>query len=230
MGGIAISYLADGDDDTSLEGLEVVRGGSLESVLERIGAGEFSTLVLARLHAIAGSLRELIALLDWLEGVGARLVAIDVGLDTGSAAGRRTVAALREIARWEREPGPGRPPRGRPGLTVQAPELSGRIAGLREQGLSLQAIADALNAEGVPTPRGGTHWRPSSVQAALGYRRPPPRPPLPPPGPSALRGPGNPKPPSGPGRRGPQPGPSVPRGPGHPGGRPHRRPRKGDGL
>jgi hypothetical protein len=41
----------------------------------------------------------------------------------------------------------------------------------------LQAIAATLNADGVPTPRGGARWRPSSVQAALGYRRPPPPPP-----------------------------------------------------
>ena len=36
----------------------------------------------------------------------------------------------------------------------------------------LQAIADTLNERGVPTLRGGQQWRPSSVQAAAGYRRP----------------------------------------------------------
>ena len=43
---------------------------------------------------------------------------------------------------------------------------------MREQGMTLQAIADVLNAEGVPTLRGGAMWRPSSVQRAAGYRRP----------------------------------------------------------
>jgi hypothetical protein len=43
---------------------------------------------------------------------------------------------------------------------------------MRHEGMTLQAIADRLNAEGVPTLRGGTEWRPSSVQAAAGYRRP----------------------------------------------------------
>jgi hypothetical protein len=42
--------------------------------------------------------------------------------------------------------------------------------------MTLQAIADQLNAEGVPTLRGGALWRPSSVQTALGYRRPGSRP------------------------------------------------------
>ena len=67
--------------------------------------------------------------------------------------------------------------RGRPGLTSHAPEIARRIAELRERGLSLNAIAAALNDEGIPTPRGGSEWRASSVQAALGYRRPPPPPP-----------------------------------------------------
>ena len=43
---------------------------------------------------------------------------------------------------------------------------------MRDGVMTLQAIADRLNAEGVPTLRGGTRWRPSSVQAAAGYRRP----------------------------------------------------------
>ena len=38
--------------------------------------------------------------------------------------------------------------------------------------MTLQAIADTLNAEGVPTLRGGAQWRPSSVQSAVGYKRP----------------------------------------------------------
>jgi Recombinase len=43
---------------------------------------------------------------------------------------------------------------------------------MRGANMTLQAIADQLNNEGVPTLRGGAMWRPSSVQAALGYRRP----------------------------------------------------------
>jgi hypothetical protein len=37
--------------------------------------------------------------------------------------------------------------------------------------MTLQAIADVLNREGVPTQRGGAKWRPSSVQTAAGYKR-----------------------------------------------------------
>ena len=38
--------------------------------------------------------------------------------------------------------------------------------------MTLRAIADVLNEEGVPTVRGGARWRPSSIHAATGYRRP----------------------------------------------------------
>jgi hypothetical protein len=158
------------------------RRSGLTEALERIAALEASTLVVTRLADLAGSLRELVALLDWLAAANADLVALDVGLDTGTSAGRRVAGVLSEVERWGREPGPGRPPRGRPGLAAQAPRLRERIAAMREDGLSLQAIADALNAEAVPTQRGGARWRPSSVQAALGYRRPrPPAPGAPPP-------------------------------------------------
>ncbi len=188
------------------------RRGRLREALECIAVGEADTLAVERLGNAAGSLRELVELLDWLDAVGASLVAVDVDLDSGSSTGRRTAMVLRELERCEREPSEDRPPRGRPGLAALAPHLSAQIATMRERGLSLQAIADALNADGVATPRGGARWRPSSVQATLGYRRP--RPPVLPPPPAGR----------------PPPAPSRPRpraGPGH--GRPDRRRPPGTG-
>jgi hypothetical protein len=173
------------------------RGGSLARALEIIASGEASVLVAPELGTCVGSLRELIALLDWLDAARADLVALDVGLDTAGRAGDRVVRVLREVERLERAL------RGRPGIAARAPELSERIAAMRKRGLSLRAIADALNAEDVPTQRGGTHWRPSSVQSALGYRRP--RPPLagaPPPPPHHGHRPPSPRP-RPPGRDGP---------------------------
>jgi len=181
----------------------------LPRVLHGLASGTANAVVAPQLRSVASSLRDLVAILDWLETVDADLLAIDIGLDTGSAAGRRFAAMLREIDGWGREPRPGHRGRGRPGPADEAPELVDRLAELRDRGLSLQAIADALNAEGVPTPRGGAEWRPSSVQAALGYRRPRPPapglppPPPPPPGPPGRRRPSG--PPGPPPRRGPRP-------------------------
>jgi Resolvase, N terminal domain/Recombinase len=154
---------------------------ALSAALESIASGKADTLYVERLGALAGSLDELVSLIDWLADAGATLLAADVSLDTHGRDGVRTVALLREIDRWRHEPADRRRPRGRPGLATGSPELAERIEHLRESGLSLLAIAERLNAEGVPTPRGGVMWRPSSVQSALGYRRPrPPGPGRPP--------------------------------------------------
>ncbi|MGH2852621.1 MAG: recombinase family protein [Solirubrobacteraceae bacterium] len=176
------------------------RRDGLTEALRRLSEGEASTLLIARLDEVAGSSRELVGLLDWLAAADADLIALDVGLDTATRTGAQIVRVLREVERWDREPPPGRPPRGRPGLAHHSPELARQVKALRDDGESLQAIADALNAENVPTPRGGDRWRPSSVQAALGYRRPrPPGPAAPPPPPQAPGPPGRgPRPPAGP--------------------------------
>ena len=182
---------------TNLKVVATVQGASVGAALERVAAGEADAVVLPRLHAWAESLSDLIRLLDWLTAAGADLIACDVGLDTGTAQGARMVSLLREIDTWGR--GGDRPggPRGRPGLGARSPEVAERIAELRERGMTLQAIAAQLNEEGLPTPRGGAMWRPSSVQSALGYRRP--RPPIPgapsPPHPPKPRPPGPPGPP-----------------------------------
>ena len=49
--------------------------------------------------------------------------------------------------------------------------LKMRIRKMRASGMTLQAIADRLNAEDVPTLGGGAKWRPSAVQTAAGFRR-----------------------------------------------------------
>ncbi len=167
--------------------------GDLGRALERVAAEDAAALYVPRLRDAAGSLRDLVALLDWLEAAGAALVSGDPALDTRNAAGRAAAGLLREVDHWTREPGERRRPRGRPGLGAADPLLAERIARLRQDGLSLQAIADRLNDAGIPTPRGGAAWRPSSVQAALGYRRP--RPPAPGAPPPPRRRPGPPRPP-----------------------------------
>jgi hypothetical protein len=47
------------------------------------------------------------------------------------------------------------------------PMLKERIAAMRAGGMTLQAIADRLNEDRVPTLRGGEKWRPSSVQPEI---------------------------------------------------------------
>jgi DNA invertase Pin-like site-specific DNA recombinase len=179
-----------------LELLELVRereprnGKGLERpglryALTRISAGEAQGLVVSELSRLSRSAAELGGILEWFTRSGARLVAVAQGLDTDEPGGRLALGTLIEVSGWERErlsertheglkaAREGRP-RGRPAV-ADDPELWKRVMGMRSQGLTLQAIADRLNQEGVPTVRGGAEWRPSSVQAAAGYKRRRPR-------------------------------------------------------
>ena len=151
----------------------------LSYALERIADGKVRGLVVSDLGRLSRSIVDLGALMGWFRDANAALIALDLGVDTSTPAGREVVATVTTLADWERERLAERKhravtavgTRGRPAVSDRA-ELVERINAMREAKMTLQAIADQLNAEGVPTLRGGTKWRPSSVQTALGYRRP----------------------------------------------------------
>jgi hypothetical protein len=135
--------------------------------LERLERSETSCLIVAELRCLSSSGAELARILTWLRDHDVRLVSIDVDLDTDAPDGRMAADALISVGEMDRGTPPGRP------AVHDVPALKQHIVAMRSAGMTLQAIADRLNDEGVPTLRGGQKWRPSSVQAAAGYRRPP---------------------------------------------------------
>jgi DNA invertase Pin-like site-specific DNA recombinase len=148
--------------------------------LGRIAAGEANGLVVAELSRLTHSVPDLGRVLEWLARRGCRFVAVVPGLDSRNEAGRLGVQTIIEVSRWERQRLVDRTRNGMraarrkgPASVADDPHLRERIAGMRVEGMTLQAIADQLNVEGTPTVRGGMKWRPSSVQAAAGYHRPP---------------------------------------------------------
>jgi DNA invertase Pin-like site-specific DNA recombinase len=158
-----------------------VRRPALEYALRLISEGAASCLVVARLETLTYSVADLGTVLADLHRHGGLLLSVDPEIDTGNEAGRTVVRALAAVSRRERE---RLAERTRNGLLVareqrantrpaveDKPELKQRILAMRERGMTLQAIADALNDDGVPTLRGGARWRPSSVHAAAGYKR-----------------------------------------------------------
>jgi DNA invertase Pin-like site-specific DNA recombinase len=145
--------------------------------LADLRAGEAQALVVARLDRLAASVSEAGELVERARREGWNLVALDLGLDLATPAGRRVAKAFATVAGWERRL---RSERARAalartraqGVTLgtrrRAPaEAVAKIRKLRAQGLSLQAIADELNRFRYPTVRGGTTWRPSSVTSVL---------------------------------------------------------------
>jgi DNA invertase Pin-like site-specific DNA recombinase len=159
---------------------------ALKYAFDQLLPGHAGALVVARLDCLAGSAAGVGAVVESLGQSGVRLVVSDLGLDTDSPAGRTAVRAIVAAGELENTKLAERTRRGlaaarrkgavvgRPAV-IDRPELSERIRTCRADGMTLQAIADRLNEDGVPTLRGGAEWRPSSVQAAAGYKRPPGR-------------------------------------------------------
>jgi DNA invertase Pin-like site-specific DNA recombinase len=153
----------------------------LEYALRRILGGEAAGLIVGDLSRLTRSSAQLGAILQWFVTRDLRLVSVAEEIDTAEHSGLVAVRTLIGFSNRERERTTARTRRGlevarskssptRPAVTDD-PDLRERIRRMRERDMSLQAIADALNAEGVPTVRGGAKWRPSSLQSVTGYRR-----------------------------------------------------------
>src|SRR5919109_895727 len=154
----------------------------LSYLIERLATGDASCIVVTGLERLSRSVAELGTIEQWLERNSVRLVSVDLDLDTASPGGQTTARALASVGGWERERLSERTRKGlaaarakrRAAAGPAAPDweaIKKRIAAMRAEGMTLQAIADVLNKEGVPTQRGGAKWRPSSVQTAAGYKR-----------------------------------------------------------
>lgn len=157
----------------------------LRYALERIAGGDAEGLVVSDLRRLTRSIVDLGAVITWFRDADATLIALDLGIDTSTPEGVQVAATLIALSRHEHQLIASRTRRGlaevrgnrakgRPAVRHR-PELMDRIVAMRAADMTLQAIADQLNAENVPTLRGGARWRPSSIQACLGYRRPEPR-------------------------------------------------------
>ena len=167
-------------EEDVLSGKTLNRPG-LTNALDACRSGEVSGIVVAKLDRLSRSLVDFAGLLVEAQAKGFNLVALDLGVDLSTPAGEFLASVMASAAQWERriigqrtkdalavrkEQGVklGRPP-------LPRDALGRRIASMRKRGLTLQGIADKLNAEGIPTLRGGREWRPSSVRVVLNRKR-----------------------------------------------------------
>ncbi len=154
-----------------------LRRPGLRRALEHCRGGRADAIVAARLDRLSYSLADLAVLIREASERGFNLVAPDLGLDLETSEGTHLATVLAVAATWHPRSLSGRTRsafaartlegggRGRPSSTP--PQLAERIRALRAGGATLQGICDSLNAERIPTPRGGSHWRPSSLRAIV---------------------------------------------------------------
>ena len=154
-----------------------LRRPGLRRALEHCRGGRADAIVATRLDRLTYSLVDLAVLIREASERGFNLVAPDLGLDLETSEGAHLATVLAAAAMWHPRSLSGRTRsafaartfegagRGRPSSTP--PQLAERIRALRAGGATLQGICDSLNAERIPTPRGGSHWRPSSLRAIL---------------------------------------------------------------
>jgi DNA invertase Pin-like site-specific DNA recombinase len=158
--------------DTRAPGGRLAERPGLVYALQAIRGGTADGLVVARLSDFTARIADLATLLQWLDEADAFLDVADHPLDTSTRLGKATGRAVIELGGWERQ----RITRstredlasGRftPQPRIEPDDLVPQIAAMHERGLSLRAIANALNLAGLPTPPGQPRWQTTDVKAA----------------------------------------------------------------
>lgn len=149
----------------------------LQRALAMCQAGEADGIVVARLDRLSRSLTDFAALLALARAKNFNVVALDLGVDLSTPAGELVANVMASVAQWQLRSIQENTKEGLAAARARgvrlgaAPaieaDLAARIRGMRAEGSSLRAVCAALNGEGVPTPRGGLVWRPSSLASVV---------------------------------------------------------------
>jgi DNA invertase Pin-like site-specific DNA recombinase len=146
----------------------------LQEALRMLDRGDAQVLMTVRLDRLSRSVQDFAGLLDRSAKKGWGLVMLSPNIDTSDAAGRFTANVLASAAQYERELISVRVREGmqqaksegaRFGFQV-APEFLptyARVLKMHADGMSLNKIATTLDAENVPTARGG-RWAAATVR------------------------------------------------------------------
>jgi peptidoglycan hydrolase-like protein with peptidoglycan-binding domain len=136
----------------------------LRYALKQLEAEEADGLVVCGLERLGHGRAELDDLLGRLSRSGAAVLALQPDRDAPPS---RVARRLAVIGSSRRRSATSRPRMAEPDLAA----LRSRIVSMRDRGRTLQAIADTLNEEKVPPPRGAPKWRPANVRATLTQTR-----------------------------------------------------------
>lgn len=177
-------------EDAGLSAKRADNRPGLQAALEQT-CQERAALVAYSISRLSRSTRDMLAIAERLQQSDADLVSLTERIDTTSAAGRMIFGVLSVLAQFEREligertrdamahkarkgEAVGRAPRGMriengrlsPDPSSDGLALAQRARELRAEGLTLQAIADQLDAEGF-RPERGSRLRASTIHYVL---------------------------------------------------------------
>jgi len=154
------------------------RGEGIAAALMDVRAGNVAGLVAAKVDRL-GSGSDVVRLAEEAQRDGWRLVVLDIGLDTASPTGMLVLTVLAGVAAFERERIGARNREWKQQARVRGTHrgahaadraIADRIIAMRGEGMTYRAIAAMLDADNVPTARGGT-WQAASVRSVERTRR-----------------------------------------------------------
>ena len=154
-----------------------MRRPGLIQALRLLDDGDAHVLMAVRLDRLSRSVADFAALLERAHRRHWRLVLLSPALDTEDPAGKFTAHVLAAAAEYEHSLIAARTREGMAQRRLEGqhfgrprvvPEwVVARVVDERLAGAKLREIAEGLTRDGVPTARGGTRWRTSSVQGLL---------------------------------------------------------------
>jgi DNA invertase Pin-like site-specific DNA recombinase len=154
-----------------------LRRPGIKAALAVLEAGDAKALVVAKLDRLSRSLLDFAGLMAKAQQQGWGVIALDVQVDTSTASGEAMANMLATFAQFERRLIGQRTKEAlevkkasgvRLGRPPQIPRsVVRRIQRQRARGETLDAIAESLNRDEVPTAQGGLRWYAATVRHVL---------------------------------------------------------------
>jgi DNA invertase Pin-like site-specific DNA recombinase len=178
--------------DNGVSGSKALRcRDEMKLLITAIEAGEVDALIVPALDRLGRTTRIILGGVDFLAEHGVTFVSCRESFDTSNATGQFVLTIFAALAQMERDTTAGRTKSALAVKQTRDGEVGGklpygylrtpdrgvivddvtaaharRIVTLRRQRLTMRAIAAAMNADGVPSPKGGVWWA-SSVREVL---------------------------------------------------------------
>lgn len=162
--------------DRGKSGKNLHRQG-LKDALNHIRAGEAGGIIVAKLDRLSRSLLDFAHLMATADKEGWNIVALDLGVDLATPAGKAMAGMLAVFAEFERNvigqrTKDGLAEKQAAGVRLGRPravsdELLGAIVGMYFAEGSYNRTAKVLNEAGVATPQGGKQWYPAVIRNIL---------------------------------------------------------------